>query len=144
MSCGVGHRLSLHLVLLWLWRRPVATARIRSLALESPHAAGAALKRQKKKKKKKKKKKEGQLASESTLTLFSNCSYIMSLKKYSHKWPDSSVFDFCGVLCLELVADLKNSRIFFSIVWKILVAFNFGFLVQGALKFGIVYFKSLK
>ena len=33
--------------LLWLWRRPVATALIRPLARESPYAAGVALKRQK-------------------------------------------------------------------------------------------------
>ena len=35
------------LVLLWLWRRPAATAPIRPLAWEPPHAIGAALKRQK-------------------------------------------------------------------------------------------------
>jgi len=43
-------------VLLWLWRRLVATAPIRPLAWEPPYAAGAAqeiAKRQKKKKKKK-------------------------------------------------------------------------------------------
>ena len=34
MSCGVGHRLGLDLALLWLWRRPVATAPIRPLAWE--------------------------------------------------------------------------------------------------------------
>ena len=46
MSCGVGRRRSLELVLLWLWRRPAATAPI-LLAWEPPHAAGAVLKRQK-------------------------------------------------------------------------------------------------
>ena len=34
--------------LLWLWRRPVATAPIGPLAWEPPYASGAALKRQKK------------------------------------------------------------------------------------------------
>ena len=29
MSCGVGHRLGLDLVLLWLWHRPAAVALIR-------------------------------------------------------------------------------------------------------------------
>ena len=52
--------------MLWLWRRPVATAPIRPLAWESPYAEGAAqemAKRQKKKKKKKKiKKKENKNA----------------------------------------------------------------------------------
>ena len=37
--------------LLWLWRRPVATALIGPLAWEPPHAAGVALKVPKKKKK---------------------------------------------------------------------------------------------
>ena len=55
MSCGVGPRCSLDLVLLWLWRRLAATALIGPLAWKPPHAEGAALKRQKRKKKKKKK-----------------------------------------------------------------------------------------
>ena len=36
--------------LLWLWRRPAATAPIQPLPWETPYAAGAALKRQKEKK----------------------------------------------------------------------------------------------
>ena len=55
MSCGVGRRLSSDPELLWLWRRPVATALIPPLAWEPPYAAGVAqeiTKRQKKKKKK--------------------------------------------------------------------------------------------
>ena len=51
MSCVVGRRRGSHLALLWLWRRPVATAPIRPLAWEPPYTAGAALKRQKTKKK---------------------------------------------------------------------------------------------
>ena len=39
---GVGCRRGLDPVLLWLWRRPVATAPIRPLAWEPPYAAGAA------------------------------------------------------------------------------------------------------
>ena len=54
MRCGVSCRRGLDLVLLWLWRRPVATAPIRPLAWEPPCAAGAALKRRQKKKTKKK------------------------------------------------------------------------------------------
>ena len=65
VSCGVGCRCGSDPALLWLWRRPVATAPIGPLAWEPPYAAGAAqeiattttTKRQKKKKKKKKKKK---------------------------------------------------------------------------------------
>ena len=51
MSCGVGRRHGLDLVLLWLWRRPAATALIRPLAWEHLCAAGAAPKRTKEKKK---------------------------------------------------------------------------------------------
>ena len=39
------------LALLWLWRRPVATALIRPLVWEPPYASGAALEKTKKKKK---------------------------------------------------------------------------------------------
>ena len=53
MSCGVGHRHGSDLMLLWLWHRPAATALIRPLAWEHPHAAGAALKGQKTKNKNK-------------------------------------------------------------------------------------------
>ena len=51
MSCGVGHRYGLDLVLLWLCLRLAAVALIRPLAWELPYAAGVALKRQKQKKK---------------------------------------------------------------------------------------------
>ena len=44
MSCGVGHRRSLGLALLWLWRRPEAIVLIRPLAWELPYAAPASLK----------------------------------------------------------------------------------------------------
>ena len=43
MSYGVGRGRGLDLALLWLWRRPVATAPIRPLAWEPPYAPGAAL-----------------------------------------------------------------------------------------------------
>ena len=56
MSCGVGHRHSLYLALLWLWCRPAAAALIRPLAWEPPYAMGEALKKTRDKKKKKKKK----------------------------------------------------------------------------------------
>ena len=52
MSCGVGCRSGLDPVLLWLWHRLAATAPIRPLAWEPPHAPGEAqemAKRQKKK-----------------------------------------------------------------------------------------------
>ena len=55
MSCGVGRRLSLDPELLWLWRRPVATAPIEPLAWKLPYATGATQENGKKTKKKKKK-----------------------------------------------------------------------------------------
>ena len=58
MSCGGGCRHGFDPALLWLWRRPAATALIQPIAWEPPYAVGVALKRQKKKKKEKKKEKE--------------------------------------------------------------------------------------
>ena len=52
MSCGVGCRRGLDPTLLWLWRRPVATALIRPLTWESPYAVEVALEKAKRQKKK--------------------------------------------------------------------------------------------
>ena len=54
VSCGIGCRHGLDLVLLWLWRRPTAVVPIGPLAWELPYASGTALKTKDKKKKKKK------------------------------------------------------------------------------------------
>ena len=43
VSCGVGSRHGLDPVLLWLWHRLAATAPIRPLPWEPPHALDAAL-----------------------------------------------------------------------------------------------------
>ena len=48
-ECGMCHRRGSDLVLLWLWCRPEAAARIRPLAWKPLYAAGVALKRQKNK-----------------------------------------------------------------------------------------------
>ena len=53
MICGVGRRRGSDPKLLWLWRRPVATAPIRLLDWEPPYASGTAQQIAKKKKKKK-------------------------------------------------------------------------------------------
>ena len=58
MSCGVGCRRGSNPVLLWLWRRLVATALIRPLVWEPPYATGVALEKAKKRKKKEKKKRK--------------------------------------------------------------------------------------
>ena len=47
MSCGVGRRCGSDPALLWLWRRPAATAPMRPLAWEPLYAAGAALEKAK-------------------------------------------------------------------------------------------------
>ena len=47
MSCGVGCRHGLDLVLLWLWRRLAAVALTQPLAWEPLYVTGVALKRQK-------------------------------------------------------------------------------------------------
>ena len=52
MSCGVDGRHGSNPALLWLWRRPAATALIGPLAWEPPYAAGAALEKTKRQKKK--------------------------------------------------------------------------------------------
>ena len=54
MSCGAGRRGGSDLALLWLWCWLEATALIRPLPWEPPHAAGTALKGEKDPKKKKK------------------------------------------------------------------------------------------
>ena len=46
----MGHRRASDLALLWPWHRLVATAWIRSLAWELPHAVGVALEKKKTKK----------------------------------------------------------------------------------------------
>ena len=56
VSCGVSHRNGSDPVFLWLRHRPVATALIRSLTWEPPHAMGVALEKTKRQKKKKRKK----------------------------------------------------------------------------------------
>ena len=58
VSCGVGHRCGSDPVLLWLWRRPAATAPIGPLAREPPYVAGAAQEKAKRQKKNKNKNKE--------------------------------------------------------------------------------------
>ena len=55
VSYGVGHRCALDLALLWLRRRPAATAPIRPLTWEPPNATGLTLKRPKQKQKQKQK-----------------------------------------------------------------------------------------
>ena len=68
MSCGVGLRCVSDPALLWLWRRPAATAPIGPLAWEPPCATGAALEKAKREKKKEKRKKKETLKSKKATT----------------------------------------------------------------------------
>ena len=45
MSCGIGHRFSSDLALLWLWHRLEAAAPVQPLAWELPYAKSTALKK---------------------------------------------------------------------------------------------------
>ena len=56
MSCGVGRRRGSDLALLWLWRKPAATALVQPLTWEPPYAAASSPRKGKKRPKKKKKK----------------------------------------------------------------------------------------
>ena len=58
MSYGVGQRRGSDLAWLWLWYRPAATALIRLLAWEPPHATGAAIEKKQKQKDQKNKEKK--------------------------------------------------------------------------------------
>ena len=53
MSCGVGHRCSSDLALLWLWQRLAATVPINPLPWKPQNDINEAQKKEKKKKKKK-------------------------------------------------------------------------------------------
>ena len=55
MNCGIGHRCSLDLVLLWLWCRLAAVAPVQPLAWELLYATPVALKKQKNPQKQKQK-----------------------------------------------------------------------------------------
>jgi len=67
VSCGVGRRCGLDLVLLCLWCRPAAIALIRPLAWELPYAVGVALKDKRPKKLRKKIKKKKKFPVEESL-----------------------------------------------------------------------------
>ena len=71
MSCCVGCRRGSNPELLWLWHRPVATARVRPLAWEPPYAMEAALEMAKRQKKTKKKDKKRQKKKKKPLVMLS-------------------------------------------------------------------------
>ena len=86
LSCGVGHRCGSDLALLWLGRRPAATALIQPLAWEPPYAVSATLKRPKKKKKKKNSPKYG-YTSEYVVSVPDHCSIAKSQSRNIFGFP---------------------------------------------------------
>ena len=105
MSCGVGCRLGSDPALLWLWRRPMATAPIRPLAWEPPCAAAAAqemAKRQKNKQTKKPKpktKKTSILITSLSVKLWHEVPYLLQFTVISFH---PSIFFFFSFLLLHL------------------------------------------
>ena len=97
VSCGVGRRCGWDPELLWLWRRPSATAPIRPLAWEPPCAAGAALEMAKRQKKKKKKKKKKGLCAQGLeeLMLLISLKYSFCLKQSTYSMQSVSKFQWC-------------------------------------------------
>ena len=111
LSGGVGGRRGSDLA--WLWRRPAATAPVRSLAWKLPYATGAALKRPKKKK------------------VFSfplrTCSPVLSyihIKVFSKQWK-TSFLEAVSVCCVNLSMDSSNvsglcfNSFYVSSMWKL-------------------------
>ena len=80
MSCSVGPRHGLDPMLLWLWRRPAATAPIGPQAWESLCATGVAIEKTKRQKKKQKTKKKECLVQQ-FLTLSANWNYLETPKE---------------------------------------------------------------
>ena len=87
MSCGVGRIRGLDPSSLWLWCRPEATAPIRSLAWESPYAAGGALE----KAKRQKKKKNAKRIYETNLLRFKPCFVCFKILKKSIRKRNESI-----------------------------------------------------
>ena len=75
MSCGVGHRHSLDLALLWLWCKPAAVVPIQSLAWEPPYAAGATLKSKREKEGKREREDRERGKKERTKESYISCSF---------------------------------------------------------------------
>jgi len=81
VSCDVGPRCGSDLVLLCLWCRPAALARIRPLAREPPYATGVALKKRQKRNKTITNKQKTKLRSKTYYVLHKNlkCGVLMWL-----------------------------------------------------------------
>ena len=92
--------------LLWLWRRPAATALIQPLAWEPPYATGAALKRQKKTKNKTK----TSFCLEDLLISFALCCKPTSRRGSGTEYTFSKLNVQTGTL-LRVIANAVNSYV---------------------------------
>ena len=93
VSCGIGRRCGLDLVLLWLWLAAIAS--IRPLAWEPSYATRAALKKTKNKNNKKTRKKTleqtiSQRRSERTEKIFGK--EVKGCKQLNYKWGSSPLW----------------------------------------------------
>ena len=82
MSCGVGCRRGSDPVLLWLWRRPAATAPIKPLAWEPPYAAGVVLEKAKRQKKKRRRRRKDDYGNH--VAALKNMYSVMVVEKVAH------------------------------------------------------------
>ena len=98
MSCGVGCRRSLDLMLLWLWYRLEAIAPIGPLAWEPPYAMSVALKPYKSKKKKKK-----EFSAHISSNIFPGLFSLFSF------WDSHNVFDGHPFALTTLIFFILNS-----------------------------------
>ena len=114
VSCGIGHRCLLDLVLLWLWCRPVATATIWPVGWELPCAKGAAPKTWRKRQKNKNKKQweEWHLCKNLLIS-----GAILHLYKISNTWFNRSQLDSHICFCIQtteilnIMQPLENSNV---------------------------------
>ena len=103
MSCSIGCRCGLDLVLLWQWCRLAAAALIQSLAREFPYAAGMAIKRKKKKKKEEEgKEKEKRVLECRQDSILTSCYVYGSLGSYTEALV-SGLQRSCEVLSFRLI-----------------------------------------
>ena len=106
--CGIGHRHSLELVLLWLWCRPAATAQNQPLTQELPCAPLAVLKG-------KKKKRELVCGFVEGLSIWDHLMFSYDQVKVMHFWQEfhkqdvvSSVHHLRGIMSVCLIIDDIN------------------------------------
>ena len=109
MSCGVSHRCSSDLALLWLWWRLLATTPIGPLAWEPTYAMGAALEKAKRQKNKNKKNEElhlchllvvQQWTNRLTFLDLSSLNFTNKYVQFGYHFICKVIFSFCNNLVI--------------------------------------------